>query len=77
MEECGFTFARHEIVHLSQWMKKHFEQHHGMQSFPHHGHIGGGGSPRGYMASHKCNGIEQKSKDGGGLTWSTMQKRNI
>jgi len=42
---------------------------------PHQGHIKGGGSLRDLMVGHKCNGIEQKSKNGGGLTWSAMQKR--
>jgi hypothetical protein len=38
VEEHGFTPAKHETLHLSQWMQKYFEQHHGMQSSPHHGH---------------------------------------
>jgi hypothetical protein len=61
-------------MHLLQWTQKDLEQHHGMESFPHHGHIRRGGSPKGLMDGHKCNGIEQESKDGGDLTWSTMQK---
>ncbi len=75
MEELGFTFTRHETLHLSQWTQKHPKQHHGMSSLPRQGHIEGGGSPRGLMVGHKCNGIEQEPKDGGGLTWSAMQKR--
>jgi hypothetical protein len=38
VEERGFTPAKHDTLHLSQWMQKHPKQHHGMQSFPHHGH---------------------------------------
>jgi len=45
-----------------------------MQSSLHHGHNEGGGSPWGSMASHICNGLNQKSKDGGGLTWFVTQK---
>ncbi len=41
----GFAFAKHETSHLSQWMQKHPEQHHGMQSSPHYGYNEKGGSP--------------------------------
>ncbi len=75
MEERGFAPTRCETLHSSQWMQKHPKRHHGMQSFPHHGHTGGGGSPRGLIAHHICNGSNQESKDGGGLTWSTLLRK--
>jgi hypothetical protein len=68
MEEHGFAPTKHDTMHLSQCMQTHLESHHGMQSSPHHGHNGGGGSPWGLMVSHIRNGSNQESKDGGGLT---------
>lgn len=43
MRECGLALTKHKIRYLSQWMQKHLERHHKMQSFPHHGHNGGNG----------------------------------
>ncbi len=56
------------ILHLSQWTQKHPKQ------FPHHGHSGKGGSSRGLMASHICNVLNQKPKDGGGLIQFATKK---
>lgn len=33
---CGSTLAKHEILHFSQWPKKHLAQHHAKLPFPHH-----------------------------------------
>ncbi len=68
MEERGFVPARHETLHLLQWMLKHFKQHHGMKSSRHHARSRGGGSPWSLTTSHKCNVLDQEPKDGGGLT---------
>jgi predicted small metal-binding protein len=35
-KKCGFDLAKHETMHLLQWMQKHSKQHHGMQSSPNH-----------------------------------------
>jgi hypothetical protein len=65
MKEHGFTTPKHEIVHLSQWTQKHPKQHHGMQSFSHHGCNERGGSPWSLILGHRCNASNQKSNDGG------------
>ncbi len=67
MKKHGFILIKHKILHLSQWMQKHSEWHHGMQSSPHHGRNGGGESPWGIMTKHKCNVSYQKPEDEGGL----------
>jgi hypothetical protein len=35
-KKCGFDLAKHETMHLLQWMQKRSKQHHGMQSSPNH-----------------------------------------
>jgi hypothetical protein len=36
IEKREFALAKHETMHILQWMQKCFERHHGMQSSPHH-----------------------------------------
>jgi hypothetical protein len=60
------------ILHLSQWMQKCPKQ------FPHHGCSGRGGFSQGLMASHICNVLNQKPKDGGGLIqFATKKKKHL
>jgi hypothetical protein len=75
VEEYGFVPAKNETLHLLQSMQKHSKWHHGMLSSPHHGRSKGGGSPWGLTANHRCNVLDQKPKDGGGLTWSATQRK--
>jgi hypothetical protein len=55
MKEHGFAPTKYETMHLSQCAQKHPKRHYAMLSSPHHGQSGGGGSPWGLMANHRCN----------------------
>jgi hypothetical protein len=54
VERHGFVHVTHETLHLSQWRRRHFELHCGMQFVPHHG-SNKGESLQDLKVGHKCN----------------------
>jgi hypothetical protein len=75
MERHGFAHVKHETLHLTQWRRKHFELHHGMQSTHNHGNNEEGGSLQDLMVGHKCNGSPQELTNEQAPTLCTKQRK--